>query len=483
MNGWIMNVILLIARLLLAVVFVVAALAKFLDSTGSRTSMVEFGIPVLLARPMALLLPVLELACAGALISVTFARWGAIGAMAMLLSFISAIAINLMRGRRPDCHCFGQLHSSPIGWATLVRNAVLAGLAAFVVSQGRGYSGRSVGDWLGGLSRSDIVVLELAIAVAALAAFELWALLGVLRQNGRLLLRLEAVEAKLGVGAESPQPALPVNSMAPDFSVADLDGQTVTLDRLRERGTPLLLFFSEPGCGACDAALPEVAKWQREHADRLSIVPITQGEAQVNRTKSRQYNLQSVLLQTDREIAQAYRVEGTPSAVLVSEGLIASPLAVGIDAIRALVDKATLPPLLKKGDRVPALRLADLSGGTMDSARLRGRRTVLLFWNPSCGFCQAMLGDVKAWERNRPEHAPELVVISAGPVTAIREQDFRSRVLLDPNFAAGQMFGASGTPSAVVLDEEGRVASDVGVGAPAVFDLAGAVPVDSFLPA
>ena len=478
-----MNLLLLIARLLLSLVFGVAGVAKLVDSTGSRASMGDFGVPAFLARPLAWLLPLVELACAAALMSVSGAWWGASGALAMLLVFMAAIAINLMRGRRPDCRCFGQLHSSPIGWTTLSRNAVLAGLAAFVAWQGRGNSGPSVVNWLGSLSQSEVVVLAVAMAVAALAAFELWAVWHLLRQNGRLLLRLEAVEAKLGAGTDAPAMGLPVNSVAPGFSVESLAGTTVTLEMLRERGRPLLFFFSEPGCAACDAAFPEVAEWQREHADRLSVVPITRGGAQVNRAKRRKHELHNVLLQADREIAQAYRVEVTPSAVLVSEGLIASPLAVGIDAIRALVDKATLPPPLKKGDRVPALRLADLNGRTVDFATLRGRRRLLLFWNSSCGFCEAMLEDLKAWERTRPEDAPELLVIAAGSSEANREHGLRSRVLLDPNFRAGQLFGAGGTPSALVLDEDGRVASDVGVGAPAVFALTAAVPADRFLPA
>lgn len=486
MNGWIMTFMLLTARLLLALVFVVAGLAKLIDSAGSRASMRDFGVPAFLARPLAVLLPLLELVCAAALTSVTFAWWGASGALAMLLVFMAAIGVNLMRGRRPDCRCFGQLHASPIGWTTLSRNAALAGLAAFVAWQGRGNPGGSVMDWLGGMSGNDIAVLGLAMAAAALSAFGLWVLLHLLRQNGRVLLRLEAleaIEARLGIDAGASAAGLPVNSVAPHFSVESLAGTTVTLATLRERGKPLLLFFSEPGCGACDAALPEVAKWQRAHADRLSVVLVTRGDAQVNRAKSRRHNLHNVLVQTDREIADAYRVQGTPSAVLVSEGLIASPLAVGIDAIRALVEKAALPPPLKKGDRVPALRLADLNGRTMDLATLRGRHTLLLFWNPSCGFCQAMLEDVKTWERTCPEGAPELLVIAAGSSEDNRGQGFRSRVLLDPDFGAGHVWGADGTPSAVILDEQGRVASEVVVGAPAVFALAAAVSADSFLPA
>ena len=40
-------------------------------------------------------------------------------------------------------------------------------------------------------------------------------------------------------------------------------------------------------------------------------------------------------------------------------------------------------------------------------------------------------------------------------------------------------FGATGTPSAVLVDAEGRIASDVAVGAPAVMGLAGASRAES----
>jgi hypothetical protein len=43
---------------------------------------------------------------------------------------------------------------------------------------------------------------------------------------------------------------------------------------------------------------------------------------------------------------------------------------------------------------------------------------------------------------------------------------------LDQQFATGRAFGASGTPSTVLIDAEGKVASEVAVGAPAVMELA-----------
>jgi len=325
-----------------------------------------------------------------------------------------------------------------------------------------------------GLSRSESVAIGLALAIAALAAFQVWVLIHLLRQNGRLLLRIEALETRSGAPAELPAPGLPMNNAAPHFSLKNPEGETVTFGILQQQGKPLLLFFSEPGCGACDAIFPELSQWQREYRDRLLIVPISRGEAKVNRAKTEKYGVEHMLLQADREVANAYRVDGVPSAVLVTDGQVSSPLAVGGDAIRGLVTRAVLPPSLKKGDPVPSLKLHDLNGQTLDVASLRGRRTLILFWNPSCGFCQQMREDVIAFEVNPPENAPDLVIISAGSAEDNREQNFRSRVLLDPYFAASQVFNSGGTPSAVLLDERGIVASEVAAGAPEVLELAGA---------
>jgi uncharacterized membrane protein YphA (DoxX/SURF4 family)/peroxiredoxin len=466
-----MDGLLLIARLLLVAVFVVAGAAKLRDQTGSRESMRAFGVPALVAPATALLLPLFELACAVALLLGNWVRWGAWGAVVLLVLFIVAIAVNLLLGRKPDCHCFGQIHSSPAGWTTVSRNLVLTALALFVALRGPEFvAPASAGP---AVSRTSDAVLVLALVAAGLAGLMLSMFYLLLHQNGRMLRRLDAIEAKLGIKAQEPQTAgLPINSAAPGFSLERLDGGTETLDSLRAGGKPILLFFSEPGCSECDTILPEVGLWQREHADRLVVVPISRGAPGVNRAKAATHNVENVLLQEDREVAQAYLSESTPSAVLVIDGLIASALAVGPKAIRSVVKNATAPPPLAQGDRIPSIALRDLKGGTTDLATLGGRR-LLLFWNPSCGFCREMLDDVKAWERGRSADAPELVVISSGSPMANREQGFQSRVLLDSHFTAGDRFGATGTPSAVIVDENGRVASHVAVGARAVMTLAG----------
>ena len=124
---------LLIARLLLAAVFAVAGASKLADRAGSRRAVVDFGLPTSLATPLAILLPLAELAIAAALVPASTAWWGSIGALALLLVFVAGISLNLARGNKPERHCFGQLHSAPAGWRTLARNGALAAVAGFVV--------------------------------------------------------------------------------------------------------------------------------------------------------------------------------------------------------------------------------------------------------------------------------------------------------------------------------------------------------------
>src|SRR3712207_3341827 len=246
-----MNVALLAARLLLAAVFVVAGIAKLADREGSRRAIVDFGVPSALAAPLGLLLPLGELVVAAALLPASTTWWGALGALALLSLFVAGIGINLARGRKPDCHCFGQLHSAPAGWKTLARNAVLAALAGFVLWEGYDGAGPSALAWLGDLTTAQLLGLLGGVVVLALLAGQWWFLVHLLRQNGRLLVRLEALERSLAArGSIAPSEngtplhqaeGLPVGSTAPDFGLSGLNGEPLTLEAMRSSGKPVVL--------------------------------------------------------------------------------------------------------------------------------------------------------------------------------------------------------------------------------------------------
>jgi peroxiredoxin len=207
------------------------------------------------------------------------------------------------------------------------------------------------------------------------------------------------------------------------------------------------------------------------------------------------------LLQKKHEVAESYQAYGTPSAVLIRpDGTIGSPLAQGADAIRSLVQalNSAKPAELaqfrlavpsansqkgrsglvgthaaaRMGEPAPRTEFRDLNDKRVTLADFHGKRTLLLFWNPQCGFCQQMLADLQAWDSDPPTGAPQLAVISTGSAQENRSMNLRSPVLLDRNFGAGPAFGATGTPMAVLLDAEGRIASEVAAGAQAVFALA-----------
>lgn len=266
---------LLIIRLLLTGLFSLAAITKLTDRAGTRQAIVDFGVPTRLAAPISILLPLAEFAAAAALIPTASARWGALGILGLLLLFSAGIGINLARGRTPDCHCFGQLHSEPVGWVTLLRNGVLAAGASFVVWQGWDDAGLSAASWLSDMGGTERIVLFAGILGLGLAIGLSWSVLNLLRQTGRLLLRIEALEAnrtpdggQATSAVDAPLAGLPIGVTAPPFSLAALDGEMVTLDALRAAGKPVLLVFTEPECGACNALLPEIrslaaAVWRR----------------------------------------------------------------------------------------------------------------------------------------------------------------------------------------------------------------------------
>jgi hypothetical protein len=86
-----------------------------------------------------------------------------------------------------------------------------------------------------------------------------------------------------------------------------------------------------------------------------------------------------------------------------------------------------------------------------------------------------MLDDLRAWEKATPKSAIRLLVVSTGSVEENRAQSLRAPSLLDQNFSTGQAFGTTGTPSAILVDREGKVASRLAVGAVSVMDLAAAL--------
>jgi len=365
-----------------------------------------------------------------------------------------------------------------------------------------------------GLDTFEWLMLLIGIVVLAALAGVAWLLVHLLGQNGRLLVRLDRIEAALEDAdielpddeddeeeEEEEEEGLAFGAPAPAFSLSGLYGETMTLDALRAAEKPVLLIFTDPTCGPCNAMMSDVGKWQHDLSDKLTVAVITRGSLEDNRSKKKQHNLTHVLMQKNNEVADAYMTYGTPTAVLVRpDGTIGSGAAGGADEIRALVKQAAegKVPVPKPrlavvprpaqpqrpaanaqaprgiasiGKDAPVVELTNLDGEPVKLADFAGHPTAVLFWNPGCGFCQRMVDDLKAWEADRPEDAPNLLVVSTGEADQNREQGLKSPIVLDSGFSVGRAFGASGTPSAVLVDAEGKIASGLAVGGPTVISL------------
>lgn len=351
----------LLARLLLAAVFLLAGAAKLYDIAGSRAAIISFGVPASLATSLGVVLPVIELLVALALIPVATARVGAIAAFALLAIFIAGISSLMLRGREAECHCFGQLHSSRVGWPTLFRNAVLAAVALFVIA---GAETPSSARMFTSFSRFGTLGLVGLISVA-IACFSAWFMIHLLRQHGRLLLRLDALEQQLVSRGVLISPAivsapngLAVGVKAPRFALPGIDGLSLSLDQLLEAARPLVLVFSHPGCPPCNSMLPAVRAWQVAHKSSLIVAFVSQGTVEGNASAT-ELGIEHILLQQESEIADSFQAYGTPSAVLISaDGLIASTVVQGETAIRVLVDSvvsAAAPDAIKAGRNADAL--------------------------------------------------------------------------------------------------------------------------------
>ena len=487
-----MDASLLILRLGLAAVFVVAAIGKLFDPAGSTKALRDFGVPEALVRPLLFLLPVTELLLAAAMLFVSTSWFGAVGAAAMLLIFTGGMIYQLANGNSPDCHCFGQIHNEPVGTSSIIRNVLLILLAAFLIYQGRAFQGLALLH-----SQQDVLTFTIGIAVVVLLIVAVLFLKKISEQQVQIIRQIEVMElvAKDGGTVERedaghPHEGLPIGAVFPDFALKSASGNTVSLSDLRADGVPVLFFYISPTCTPCKALVPEVLGWQKELAGKVSFAFLSNGKANENVEKFGLEMADHILLQKEHEIADRLKAKWTPTAVLMdAAGRIASHATAGDIAIRGLIEQIRDADVgkeftyftnghghghsLKIGKDVPEFELHDLNAKQITADTFKGKQTLVTFWSLTCPHCVKMMDELKEWDKEKGTDDPQLIVFSDGDKSRHEELGLDSPIVLDAGYKTAEKFGMFGTPSAVLVNEQGKIVSETAIGAEEIWSLVG----------
>ena len=326
-----------------------------------------------------------------------------------------------------------------------------------------------------------------------------------LKQQGRLLIRIDALENQLltktavpaptnGQHAHGPAPGLPVGATVVPFSFQDLDGHDVALSDFK--GKTLLLIHWSSSCGFCEMLAPELAVLQDGLSSaNVQAVLVSYGDAQTNREMAQRHGLRLPILLLGDQRIEAFDQLGTPVAYLIDgQATVLRPLAVGADAVLALARDAIgatrkrLPgekPLsqslvlrdgLKPGTLAPRFALPDVKGGAVSLDDYRGRRVLLVFSDPQCGPCNELAPQLADLQRAHRNNGLALVMVGRGDREDNRrkaqEHNLPFPLVVQDQWKLSKEYGIFATPVAFLIDEKGIVERPVAKGKDEIIALA-----------
>jgi hypothetical protein len=333
-------------RLALAAVFLISGIAKAVTPRATAAAAGDLGVPARLAPATAVLLPAAEIVVAGLLVPTPTAMVGSAAGTALLAAFAVLIAVNLARGRRPSCACFGALSAdAAISGRTLVRNGVLLAASVTVVAATLlpGDCRAGCYDAAGGrqLLIGAGVVLALAVAAGLVLIHSLTRMIGRLAQRVR---DLEAVLGRSGIptpdraglaerhGTRAGVPALLRAAAA--GTVTDPAGSPHQLADLLARADRTLLVFLSSHCSACTRVRSQIEAVTEPRG--LQFVAITDDWGTSDPPTA---GSALALFADGGEIAEAGGIRAFPSAIEVDAAMRPSgSLMTGSMQIRQYLD-------------------------------------------------------------------------------------------------------------------------------------------------
>ena len=117
----------------------------------------------------------------------------------------------------------------------------------------------------------------------------------------------------------------------------------------------------------------------------------------------------------------------------------------------------------------PPFELTAYAGGksSLEQLLAYGKPLLLIFTNPNCGPCVILFQEIKEWQESHSEQLT-IALISFGTIKENFVNVARNRlgqVLLQQKREVAEKYGANVTPTAVVVDTNGRIVSRLAAGA------------------
>jgi uncharacterized membrane protein YphA (DoxX/SURF4 family)/peroxiredoxin len=136
---------------------------------------------------------------------------------------------------------------------------------------------------------------------------------------------------------------------------------------------------------------------------------------------------------------------------------------------RLASESPAAPVGLPLGSEAPPFELAAYTGGKTSLTELLayGKPLLLIFTNPTCGPCVVLFAEVKEWQHSHSEQLT-IALLSFGTIKENFVNVARNglgQVLLQQKREVAEQYGANLTPTAVVVDTSGRIASPLAAGA------------------
>jgi peroxiredoxin len=348
----------------------------------------------------------------------------------------------------------------------------------------------------------SIVVTGLILQAVTLLTLTFF-LFQLLRQQGRILLRLDTLEHPSRAqdnhsnGASGPQ-ELSIGTPIADFELPDLTGQRISLSHFR--GRRVLLIYWSAECGFCDITAAELSGMQGAlHENHIQLLLISYGDAEANRRLASEQRLTCPILllngsHTQSSIAtSAFEYCGTPSAYLLDEdGKVSRALAAGMDAVLNLAREVTakmhtirMLPLtksrierngLKKGAVAPTFSLPDLRGQIVTLDQFREQIVLLVFTDPQCGPCDQLAPQLARLHRKQGNKGLAIVMVGRGQAAQntgkVMQHGIEFPVLLQERWKLSREYGIFDTPVAFLIDPNGIILRDVAKGPDEIMTLA-----------